>query len=437
MNPNNASARPQPNVQPHLQPSNGRGLHPDLAGQKPADEPVVHANLTSDSTHAALPDGLAQIDGDQTQVLGDRVAAGLVGPTGAAHAGRAASRSGHEATLGPQDEEVSSTWLNGRLELLSTPLEDRYPRLAEEALAYIVSYTPRINPAEWEAIAPFVRDAVAAADPPRADTAKNWLHAVSLLANWCETTACIDLTWENVFHADTIERFIQQTESTNRSTRGTYRSWLFAVAEQLVGPQKQSQIRRTVGRWEGAEAYTPAEVTSLRLAQRVQGTTYACLNYGLLLALGAGAGLTTGEMFGLCQRDITHRDGVYVITLPASRYRKPRQVPMLAIWEDLLTPGLRPTQPDAPVVLTQSERTSPNAINRFIARARKNGLAPSMWRLRATWTVTLLDAGVPLPDLLAVGGFESLSKFERFIPQLTRYAAEERDLRIRAAGAFS
>lgn len=299
-----------------------------------------------------------------------------------------------------------------------------------------MEYSPRLPVNEWEPIADFVRDAVASAGPSRVDTAKNWMWSVTRLAHYCHFIACIDLTFETVFHADVIERFVQQMETRSRSTRSTTRSYLFHISSKLVGFQEQSLLRNDIARWEAADAYTMEEVHRLLFAQRTQRTEYRVVTFGAILALGLGAGLTSGEMLRLEQRDV-HRYGFDIeLQVLGGERRNPRSVPMVRSWVDLLQPALRPLSSSGLVVLPRRSKDSDsaNGISNFLARSAVFGDVPNTWRLRATWLVAHLNAGTPLPDLMEAAGVDSLAKFERFIPHLSRLSTSERSGHMQSVG---
>lgn len=264
------------------------------------------------------------------------------------------------------------------------------------------------------------------------------MSVVGLLAYWCHDVACIDLTYEAVFDPTVIERFIEQTPSVNPHTRGGYRSVLMAVAEELVGPQLRSYRHTPYERSLYADPYSRDELVELRSVRDHQGTEYRRLNLGVFLALGAGAGISSGEISRLRQQHITRGADAIVVEAPGHDRLKPRAVPMLAEWEDLLVPALDPTLPEALVFLPRRTMVdSKNAVNEFLSHCNDMTVWPANRRLRATWVVRHLDARTPLPDLIEAAGYDSMSKFQRFLPHLSRHPEPNRSSAMRLAGGQS
>lgn len=430
---NYESLRPESMPEPKLQASDRRRLDPDLTVQKASQEPVVDTDLGGNRTDAPVTDYLRQGQDDDAQVLRDRVGARLLRPGRTSRARGVASGPRHVVTLGEKSANSDCRQVP-TLEVRSTPNGDIYPHLLEEVRQYIMKFTPLLPANEWEAIAPFVHDAIAQAQPTRVDVAKNWMGAVTQLAHYCHFVACIDLTFETVFHADVIERFVQQLDTRYDSSKSTYRSRLFTVASKLIGFQEQSHLRNDIARWEPADAYTVAEVQSLLFAQRTQRTEYRKVAVGVVLALGIGAGITTGEMLRLQQRAV-HQDGTNIrLEVLGGERRNARFVPVLTEWVDLLEPALQVSDPAGFVLLPRrpSGSKKANAVSNLLCQCAVFGDVPNTWRMRATWLVAHLNAGTPLPDLMEAAGIDSLAKFERFIPHLNRLPESERSSHMRS-----
>lgn len=425
-------ARPELDLQAEFKAGDCGRLHPSRPIADLGDDAVVQSDVSSDLAQAAVADGSDEVGGNLAHDLRDGVSAGSDRPVGAVGVGSVALRPSHETTVSAS----ASVDPTSGLELASTSaLGLKYPRLDSEVVQVIASFVPTMPTESWDSVADFVREAVAAAGPKRRDTAKRWMSVVGLLAYWCHDVACIDLTYEAVFDPNVIERFIEQTPSVNPHTRGGYRSVLMAVAEELVGPQLRSYRHTPYERSLYADPYSRDELVELRSVRDHQGTAYRRLNLGVFLALGAGAGISSGEISRLRQEHITRGADAIVVEAPGHDRLKPRAVPMLAEWEDLLVPALNPTLPEALVFLPRRTMVdSKNAVNEFLSHCNDMTVWPANRRLRATWVVRHLDARTPLPDLIEAAGYDSMSKFQRFLPHLTRHPEPNRSAAMRLAG---
>jgi hypothetical protein len=57
----------------------------------------------------------------------------------------------------------------------------------------------------------------------------------------------------------------------------------------------------------------------------------------------------------------------------------------------------------------------PNLISSFVVRSSSMRVRPTSQRLRATWIVHHLSAGVPVATLMRAAGVESLEAFTRYV----------------------
>lgn len=432
-------ARPHLDAETHFESGDSDCLDPRRATENLGDKRVVDTGLPSNEPEASTSNGLFQVDGDVAHELGSRVAARHDWPQRTADVGRVALGSDHDLSV-VRGEITNTTCTSEDLELrstLPTGVSYHHSGLTEEVVTKINIYTPHLLAEDWDAIKGFVRQAVADSKPRRVDTAHNMLMCATRLSHWCHAVACYELTYEVVFNIDTIERFVDQMRSDNPHTKGTYRSRLIAMANQLVGPQGSSYRHKQFPRSTAPNAYSGEEQIDLRTIRNNQATEYRRVNLGVFLALGAGAGISSGEMNRIRQSHVRKEGGGFIVDVLGTN-RRNRTVPILAAWEDLLVPALDSSLPEGWVFLPRRVlEVSPNAVTRFISSCNSVSTHPTIWRLRATWLVTHLNAGTPLPDLLEVAGYEGLAKFERLLPFLERYESSERLSKMRLGGDAS
>ena len=92
---------------------------------------------------------------------------------------------------------------------------------------------------------------------------------------------------------------------------------------------------------------------------------------------------------------------------------------MLGEWtEELRVVALQVTDKDA-TLFRPHVAWSKNIVTVFVGRSLGSGLRPSTQRMRATWLVGHLSAGIPMQDLLSAAGLQSMDalvRYERFLP---------------------
>jgi len=200
------------------------------------------------------------------------------------------------------------------------------------------------------------------------------------------------------------------------STRGTYRSALYRLAEAVHGPAGQ---RATP--FAGARApapYSPAEraeLAAMAAAQRGPARRSSAL---AVIVFGIGAGLRPGELAALRGGDVArHGQQVTVhITGPAAR-----AVPVTPdyagrAWDLARNAGSGFVFRPGPAA-----RGYKNFVTNFARGLAADPAAPalSMRRARSTFICGHLSAGTPVGVLLAIAGIAeagSLARYARHVP---------------------
>ena len=217
---------------------------------------------------------------------------------------------------------------------------------------------------------------------------------------------------------DVIEAFcVAGLPARASSTRGTYRSLLYALAVPVHGPPG---CRATP--FAGAKApapYSPAGRAGLAAVARAQRDPVKRSSALAMVVFGIGAGLRPGELAALRGSDITRRRGqvlAHVTGGPA-----PRTVPVASRYAAravelagragsgfIFRPG-------------PADRTYKNFVNDFARHLAGDPDTPrlSAGRCRASFLCDHLAAGTALHELLAVAGVaepESLARYARHVP---------------------
>jgi len=212
------------------------------------------------------------------------------------------------------------------------------------------------------------------------------------------------------------------------STRGTYRSALYRLAEAVHGPAGQ---RATP--FAGARAPSPysraerAELAAVAAAQRDPAARASAL---ALVVFGVGAGLRPGELVALRGGAVFRRGGRVTVHVsgPAARV-----VPVTAdyagrAWELARRAGsgfvFRPGPAD---------RSYKNFVTNFAGGLAADPAAPalSMCRARSSFICGHLAAGTPVGVLLEVTGIAEAGSLARYARHVAGVSSSKGALRAR------
>lgn len=272
------------------------------------------------------------------------------------------------------------------------------------------TYTPRIAPDTWSQISDFVTEAVAACAGKTAYSDRELLIAASQLVAWSHDVAGNNLDRDEVFHRRTISRFVAVgLPGLAPASRGNYRSRLLRMAE-ILAPVPTLRRMRPLPPSSPMKPYSLRQLASLRDWASAQSTPARVDNARVLLSLGLGAGLSALEIGTTVVDQLEVGDGVIVHV----HGERPRDVPVLAAWEDALIARAEQLPDGAFVFREQHTTFYPNLISNFVARSGP-GLHPQTARMRSTWLVRHLEAGTPVRTLIEAAGVTSLEALTRYL----------------------
>ena len=228
---------------------------------------------------------------------------------------------------------------------------------------------------------------------------------------------------------DVIEAFcVTGLRGRASSTRGTYRSALYRLAEVTHGPPGQRPAP-----FAGARApapYSPAEraeLAALAAAQRDPARRASAL---ALVVFGIGAGLRPGELVALRGCDVARcgRQVAVQVSGPAAR-----AVPVTAdyagrAWQLARRAGTGHVFRPGP-----AERGYKNFVTNFALGLTADPAAPrlSLRRARSTFICGHLGAGTPVPVLLAVTGVAEAGSLARYARHVAGISSSKGALRAR------
>jgi len=262
----------------------------------------------------------------------------------------------------------------------------------------------------------------AAQDGGIADSARSRAMAALVLrrlSRFAETRGVPD-SREFWLDYDMIEAFcVAGLAGRASSTRGTYRSALYRLAEAACGP-----AGRRATPFAGARApapYSPAEraeLAALAAGQRDPATRSSAL---ALVVFGIGAGLRPGELVALRGSDVTRHGRQVLVQVGGPRARV---VPVTSryagrAWELARRAGSGHVFRPGP-----AERSYKNFVTNFARGLTADPAAPrlSLRRARAAFICDHLAAGTPAGVLLAITGIAeagSLARYARHVPGIS------------------
>jgi hypothetical protein len=286
------------------------------------------------------------------------------------------------------------------------------------------AFEPLIDTAVWLAVREFVTEAVADCAGRTAYESKVLNIAAAQLAGWAWQSAGLPLERRIIFHRDTIAEFIVTGAlHWKPAGRGNLRSQLLRMSEVLLDHSVSLRRLGALPPSDAAEPYADRDLVRLRNWADSQSTVFRQTNASVLLALGAGAGLSASEIGRLRIGDIHVDDSGVMIDVSVDRVRS---VPVLRVWESILADRAATLPPESFVFRENHTVDYPNLISSFIVRSGTMAVRPTSQRLRATWIVTHLAAGTPVVELMRAPGVESLEAFTRyakFVPRLEEHVA--------------
>jgi integrase len=235
------------------------------------------------------------------------------------------------------------------------------------------------------------------------------------LSRFAETRG-VPASRECLLDYDVIEAFcVAGLAGRAASTRGTYRSALYRLAEAAGGPPGQ---RATP--FAGARApapYSPAERTELAAVAAAQRDPARRASALAMVVFGIGAGLRPGELVALRGSDVIRRGRPVAVHAggPAARV-----VPVTAPYAGraaALADGAGHAHLFRP---GPADRGYKNFVTNFARALTADPAAPRLTvsRCRSSFICDHLAAGTPLRELLAITGIcqaESLARYARHV----------------------
>jgi hypothetical protein len=279
-------------------------------------------------------------------------------------------------------------------------------------------FSPKdVPPAIWNRIEPLVKEAVATSTPRTVSRANDLLTVTAQLAVWAHRIGQ-PLDPEILFHPDTVDRFVTEgCAHLSEGSRLNYRTQLWKVGAAVLGPALYPPRPLPMRRSEVTAPYLEAQITEVVSWSQGLPTEAMRRNVQALLAIGLGAGLSAREVKRLVGTEVREEEGLVLVEVVGDNART---VPVRGQWAQGVLAFARESGP-RPYFRPERLRITRGDILAFIDRCTEpdQDAMFSVQRLRVTWVVSHLAAGVPV-GVLARGagvGPGHLTKYLRFVPE--------------------
>jgi len=300
------------------------------------------------------------------------------------------------------------------------------------AVKTMTLYEPNL-PAEYVAkIRTFVEDAVAMALPRTSYSAKALLSPAMHFTYWAVFVAGAERNATAVFQRELIEYYVRETMGNlKEGTRRNNRAWLFRVAE-AVNPETNPRNPMPLNQRGMDTPYSSGELDILDGWAAGQGTTYSRRAATTLVALGAGAGLSSREI-ALLRNDAVTIGADRSVTIDITDEGCPRHIPVAARYERALAKAVKDMPGERFVFLPHRTRTENDVVSSFVARTSRPTGTPtvSVQRLRNTWLVQQMTNRVDVLTLMEAAGLKSLESISRLASFVPRPSDAERAAQLR------
>lgn len=299
------------------------------------------------------------------------------------------------------------------LSLLAAPVQEA-----------ITSYRPTtLTDARWAELRPLCRRLMTGYAPPSPTAARSTGTVLVAFLDWAaqrpgRVNRSTPLTAEELQTSGLVEAYLAQLTAPDASV-ATYRSVL-RRAVRALDPDPAA----TIAYQPVAGPYSAAECAALVRLARNQPTGPRRRELCVIVGLGLGAGLDGRDLRGVLPSDVTDvelPDGTSGL-LVAVRGDRPRTVPVRQAYAPLVQEALalhaaeRRGRQKPLLGVKQGRRNITNPALARAVTATDTGVDIAVNRLRATWLVACLSAGVPLGGLLQAAGLRSARTLTDLLP---------------------
>lgn len=307
------------------------------------------------------------------------------------------------------------------------PVMARPVRVVSDAdRAELENYVPRINGGHWLTIRDFVLATMTDYLPHTQARIGPMLRHLVTYVDWMHHVADVPLERNQMLDPDMIAFYVANVTDISKSSRTTRRACLLRMCDFLLPDMRRTVRMQPIGKEPAARPYSSEEIARLRKIATEQDTPYLRHSAWTLVVLGLGAGLASGDLLEVRREDIFEDErGVFVRVRHSNRC-VPRVVPILDEFADEAMVLASCVQPGAWVFRSNRNTCGHGNVAAWARRLRGEGeLRINLTRMRSTWIVRHLNAGVPLAALMRASGVTTCTGFDRYIPYLDEPTADE------------
>lgn len=271
-----------------------------------------------------------------------------------------------------------------------------------------------------------IRTLALAAGPRDPADAAELLTALAGHAAWLTATGH-PVDADTLVDPDLVQRWILHgLTGLSAGTAANYRSRLARVGAAITRTVRPAPLHAS----DPTEPYAPQAESALVTWASGLRTPRMRTDVHAALSLGIGTGLSTAEIMQTCGTDVVRTDhGVLTVGVHGPRARL---VPVRARYADGLTVLAEQAGPGPLFKPGSPGRVGKNALTNTIAAARRDGdiALPVLTaqRMRATWLVRHLSAGVRPDVLLAAAGLDDLGSLARYMRWVQPTAQADADV---------
>lgn len=293
-------------------------------------------------------------------------------------------------------------------------------------------YVPELPAEQVNVIRPFVEDAIALALPQNSYSVEALLGPAMHFAYWAVFVVEADLDATIIFDRELIEHYVRESlPELAEGTRRNHRAWLFRVAE-AVNPEANPRNPMPLNERSLDTPYDDNERNALDRWAAGQATPYMRHAATVLIALGLGAGLSSGEIATLRRKSVTVGPD-RIVRIEVAGDGNPRTVPVAARYEKALAKAIKKVPAEAFVFLPNRTRTGNEVVSAWVARSLTPPGTPTVRvrRMRNTWLVAHMANRVDVLTLMEAAGLQSLESISRLAGFVPRPSDEARTSQLR------
>jgi len=295
-------------------------------------------------------------------------------------------------------------------ELARALAKTSYASLTADALHVVTRQELTDDPERSSEVDAFIRDAVSIAAPHTGYAAKLLINDVSRYVTWCVRDSGWPLDAQIIWSVRAIDLYATTAnQQLSEGTRRNYRGRLMRVSEVLL-PHEHPEKQTAMSKRSTVASYTAAEMVRYRQWATSQLTAQKRDRAMVMLVLCAGAGIRPSEIPLISPSDVIVDDEGILINVGGD---EPRQVPLLAEWEEWMLALLDRRPENETLWGPINRRTLHNLTSAFTERSYGN--PPRADRLRHTWLVHHLHVGVPMKELFRAAGVTKMQHLHLFL----------------------